>query len=339
MLIIWSLVCWGLLISLPAAARDDTISQEAVYPQQTREGLILIDQDSGKVLYERNADVRLYPASTTKILTALVALENLDPSKVVTAGEEISLVLPDGSTAGLHQGQKISVQELIYGLMLPSGNDAAYTLAVNIGRQVKGNENLKVDEALAVCLDLMNERAAAIGANNSHFVNPHGYHHMDHYSTARDMARIARQAMQNPFFRQVVGTRMYQAPAMQEASSDKAYIWENTNRILDPADPYYYPGATGIKTGRTTDAGYCLVSSASRQNVSLIAVVLNSNEEDVWKNTARLLDYGFANFNPVTNNEAEPSEEKDYGQPLQYILGILAVLLLGKFFMDYRQRL
>jgi D-alanyl-D-alanine carboxypeptidase (penicillin-binding protein 5/6) len=234
----------------------------------------------------------LYPASTTKILTALVTLENEDLDDVVAVGDEIALLRPDASKAGLQVGQEVTVRELLYALMLPSGNDAAYTLAVEVARETSG-ESMNSKEALSFFAAMMNQRAMELGAKNSHFENPDGYHSPEHYSTAYDMALIARAAMQNNFFRQVVQTPAYQGHSVSD-SQGREIMWANTNRLLNENDPFYYSGATGIKTGHTTQAGYCLVASASRRDTNLIAVVLNSTATGVWAESARLLDYGFS---------------------------------------------
>lgn len=255
-------------------------------------GAILIEQNTGKVLFEKNGNSKMYPASTTKILTALVAIENGDLDEVITVGDEIGLMDPDGSRAWLRVGEKIKLSNLIMGLLLPSGNDAAYTIAVNIGRKISEDPSQSRDEAIKTFVNKMNERAKEIGANNSNFVNPHGIHNDDHYTTPYDLALIAREALKYDFFRQAVKNYTYEGIN----TSNEAHKWENTNKLLDKGSSSYYKYATGIKTGHTTPAGYCLVSSGSKDNMDVIAVVLNTSKENQFKDSITLLDHGLDDF-------------------------------------------
>lgn len=248
-------------------------------------GAIVIDQENQDVLYEENARQMLYPASTTKILTALLVIEHVDLDEIVTVGDEICMVGTDGSRAGLKTGEQIAIRDLLAGLLLPSGNDAAYTLAVQTARRTSGNHSMNSREAVSCFAEMMNRRARQIGANNSHFVNPDGYHDEQHYTTAFDMALIAREAMKKSIFQEIVNKKSHRMPG-------KNGIWENTNQLLDPESPYYYPASTGIKTGYTKPAGYCLVSSADIEGKGLIAVVLNSSKDGQWKDSIQLLEYG-----------------------------------------------
>jgi D-alanyl-D-alanine carboxypeptidase (penicillin-binding protein 5/6) len=242
--------------------------------------------------------------SATKILTALLAIENFDPDETVTVGDEITLILPNSSTAGLRVGEKIAVRDLLYGLMLPSGSDAAHTLAVHIARKISGEPALSSQDALAVFADLMNRRAQKAGAKDSHFVNPDGYQDENHYSTARDMAMIAREAMRKPLFREVVGTTSHPIPNRDAVDdSTEPSVWENTNALIYPDDPDHVAGATGIKTGYTSAAGHCLVSSASREGLNLVAAVLNSSKTGVKTDSKQLLTYGFQNYKPPARRE------------------------------------
>lgn len=261
-------------------------------PVINAKGAVLIEKESGKVLFEKNGNSRMYPASTTKILTALVAIENGDLNEVIAIGDEIGLMDPDGSRAWLKVGEKMKLSDLIMGLMLPSGNDAAYTIALNIGRKISNNPSLKSEDAISIFVDKMNERAKEIGANNSNFVNPNGLHNEEHYSTPYDLALIAREALKNEFFRQAVRNFTYEGIN----TSNQGHKWENTNKLLDKRSSNYYKYATGIKTGHTTPAGYCLVSSGSKDNMDVIAVVLNTSPGGQWEDSTALLDYGLNDF-------------------------------------------
>jgi D-alanyl-D-alanine carboxypeptidase (penicillin-binding protein 5/6) len=257
-------------------------------------GAVLIEQGSGKVLYEKGAEEKLYPASTTKILTALLAIENGDINEIVTLGPEVAMIDKDGSRAGLKPGEKIKLGDLLMGLMLPSGNDAANAIAVHIGRKIAGDQSLDVKKAIQVFVDKMNERALEIGAKGSHFANPHGFHDINHYTTAYDLALITREAMKHDFFRNVVSTGKYSG--VYTDGSKVIEVWGNTNKLINKDNRYYFQYATGIKTGHTTSAGYCLVSSASENGMDVIAVVLNTTPEGQWKDSTSLLEYGLNNF-------------------------------------------
>lgn len=290
-------------------------------PDMEAQGGVLIDRDSGALLYAKNAGFRLYPASTTKILTALLAVEHGAINEQITVGPEVSLIPADASRAGLRVGDRLTLQELLYALMLPSGSDAAYVLAVHIGGD--GQNKLTPGEAMARFAELMNRRAAAIGAVDSHFVNPDGFHAPDHYSTPYDMALIAREAMKNPAFREVVATPDYSSRSISGARVK----WENTNKLIHPENPHYMPEANGIKTGTTRQAGYCLISSASRNNRNLIAVVLRSNETDLYRDSRRFLEFGFIENSTV--QVMPPTSVKTNYIPEQALYGaiVLAVLM------------
>lgn len=254
-------------------------------------GAILIDAKSGDVLYHKNEMKRLYPASTTKVLTALVALEHGNPADLVTVGNEVNAEEPNESRAGLSPGQQLRLSDLLNALLLPSGNDAARAIAVYIGRKSAGNTKLSAAEATRTFASLMNARAKQAGATGSHFVNPHGLHDAHHYTTARDLALIAREAMKLGAFRQIVQRETY---TVQVQSGTKPVLaLQNRNQLLRKDSGFYVQGINGIKTGFTDQAGYCLVSSAARGDASLIAVVLHSTSEDEWSDSQRLLEYGF----------------------------------------------
>lgn len=263
----------------------------------TAECAIVLDEKTGALIYEKDAGRRMFPASTTKILTALLAMEYGDMDEIVVVGDEANRAKADASKAGLDFGEKISLGNLLKGLMLPSGNDAAFVIAVHIARKASGDMSLKIDDALDRFCDMMNVRAREAGAVNSHFVNPDGYHDDNHYSTARDIAMIAREAMKYPFFREVVKMpefriRDWKAFDKNNAGQVEIRRWVNTNRLILKGDRYFYEYATGLKTGHTRDAGFCLVSSASKKDKSVIAVVLKSTEQKQWEDSVKLLQYG-----------------------------------------------
>lgn len=305
---------------VPAGGRIRTVPEGDGPVRLAAESAVLMDAGNGRVLFEKNADDRMYPASTTKILTALLAIEQGCLDDKVPIGNEIYLAGLDSSKAGLVVGQTMTMKELIFGLLLPSGNDAAQSIAVHVARTRLRNKFLPAREAIAVFVGLMNERARQCGAVSSNFVDPDGYHHPGHYSTARDMALIAREAMKYGSFREAVGKEVFvprafavkgrngpvnakkgrsiSSPVRKAgkerggAGSQRPGGWENTNKLIDVQSPFYFPAATGIKTGHTDKAGYCLVASASQNGREVISVVMRSTENGVWTDSARLLATG-----------------------------------------------
>lgn len=245
---------------------------------------LLLEAESGKVLYAKNDSMRLFPASTTKILTALLAIEHGNLDDRITVGKEAMLKTSGESTAWLKQGQTLTLRELLAGLMLPSGNDAARTIAIYTAKKQMGNSQASGEEALDYFVEMMNKKAKALGANDSHFMNPHGLHHPNHYSTAHDLGLIAMAAMGNQSFKEIVSSRVFR---------DEAITYENRNQLLDDKSPFYFDGANGIKTGFTDEAGYCLISSAERNGKKVIAVVLKSTKNSVWNDSIVLLEKGF----------------------------------------------
>lgn len=258
----------------------------------TSEGAVLMEQGTGKVLYGKQEHRRLYPASTTKILTALIAAEYGHLDETVVVGDEIWLATWDGSKAGLEETEVITLRNLVYGLLINSGNDAANTIAVHIARNVSGKD-MPAQEALDYFAEMMNKRAKEAGALHSHFANPHGYHDPEHYTTAYDLAMIGREALKNEFFREAVC-----ATAMNTTYwvSGEGRFWRSKNKILNEKSPEYYPWATGGKTGYTSAAGQCLITFASKNSLDLIAVVLKADPSMQWGETRDLLEYGFSNF-------------------------------------------
>ena len=234
---------------------------------------IIMDVNSGRVLFENNAYEKKYMASTTKILTAICIIENCNISDVITVTDKTVGV--EGSSIYLEVGEKLSVKDLLYGLMLRSGNDCAETLAVYCSGSI---------EKFSL---LMNETAKKIGALNSNFVNPHGLHNDNHYTTAYDLALISRYALKNQDFRSIVATKAVKIPFTTK-NYDR-YL-TNKNKMLKEFD-----GANGIKTGYTKKAGRCLVSSCLRNGLELICVVLNC--PPMFERSKHLLTQSFDSYN------------------------------------------
>jgi D-alanyl-D-alanine carboxypeptidase (penicillin-binding protein 5/6) len=270
-------------------------AQEVSLPLQS-EAVILIEEGTGKVLYEKNSNQKMYPASTTKVLTALIALENSDLNEVIKVGNEVYQVPLDASKAGHNPGDEITLKDLVTSLLLPSGNDSAFVIASHIAKKGTGNENLDINSAITQFANIMNERAKEIGVTNSNFVNPHGYHNENHYTTAYDLALITREAFKNPVFREIV--KQPSANIGSESTPNQQKLsFRNRNLLLDSRNTgTYYPYATGVKTGFTDEAGECLVASATKDNLNFIAVLLNTPVDARWNEAKTLFDYGFENF-------------------------------------------
>ncbi len=242
---------------------------------------IVVDINTGRVLFEKNADKKLYPASTTKIMTALLALEYGHLDERVTVPKQITKLPKDSSLVPLKAGEKLPLIDLLYGLMLPSGNDAAVSIATFVAGSV--------DDFVAK----MNQRAEELGCENTHFANPHGYQDEDHYTTARDLALIAREAMKNETFREIVSARSYTIAATAKSKKRKL---TTTDDMLVESSPNYYPYEIGVKTGHHSKAGSCFVGAAQKDGVTLVSVTLKSSEKGVWTDTRRLMEYGFAQY-------------------------------------------
>lgn len=262
---------------LPNPKHGDGPSETAMSVQRARSGVV-IEQSSRRVLLGENMNEKCYPASTTKVLTALVVLNSLPLDKVITVPKQAEGV--EGSSIYLRAGQKITVEDLLLGLMLRSGNDSAVTLAIAASGGV---------ESFA---ELMNKTARELGADSSNFVNPHGLHDDNHYTTAYDLALITAKAYENPDFVRIVSTKKAKITIDGEAH----YIG-NKNKMLT-----LFEGANGVKTGYTKKSGRCLVSGAERGGMQLISVVLNYN--DMWNDSMRLLNYGFENFEMTSYENA-----------------------------------
>lgn len=255
----------------------------------TANGIILIEENSGIVLYEKNSKEKMYPASTTKILTAILVLENCELSDIVTVSSSALEGIPYGYvTAGLYSGEQLTVEDLLYALLLKSANEVAVIFAEHVSGSVEEFSKL------------MNNKAKEIGCTNTHFVNPNGIHNENHYTTPYDLALIAQYCMKNETFKKIVSTEKYTLPKTNKyAHADRSF--ENTNALILHNSSYYYEFTTGIKTGYTSEAKNCLISSASKNDVNLISVVLgagttSNNKNGRFTDTKQLFEYGFENF-------------------------------------------
>ena len=267
-------------------------------PHIAAKAALLVEQDTGAILYAENEHQREYPASITKIMTALLVLEAVDrgemslQQKVTVKASSLANLDEDGSTAGIVAGEVLSVEDLLYCMLVVSANETC---------------NILADEtagSISAFVDLMNQRAAELGCTDTHFANPNGLHDANHYTSAWDIYLIARECMKNETFMTICNSKAYTVPATNLEPERELH---STNYLISTwrATGYYYDDARGIKTGSTPEAGHCLVSSAVRSGRTLVSVVLGAqevtlpngeNQVQSFSETSRLFDWGFDNF-------------------------------------------
>ncbi len=266
-------MCLALAPAL-SAGRGPVLTRDAP-PNITAEAAVLIDAHTGIVLYERHARMRKFPASTTKTMTGLLCVEKGDLDRAVTISKRAAAV--GEASLNLFEGQQITLNHLLVGVMLKSGNDASTAVAEAVGGDY------------ATFVKMMNDRVTELGLTGTHFVNPHGLHHADHYSTAYDLAMIARAAMANERFSEIVGKQQITIPW---PNRPEGRVIDNLNRLLPR-----WSAVDGVKTGYTTPAGRCLIASATVDGWRLIAVGLKC--QDSWSDCEALLRWGFDNYQLV----------------------------------------
>ncbi|MBE6643556.1 MAG: D-alanyl-D-alanine carboxypeptidase [Ruminococcaceae bacterium] len=240
---------------------------------------VLIDGNRGNIVYEKNAHERMGMASTTKIMTAIVAIENCPLERSVSVAD--AAIGVEGSSIYLKKGESLTMEQLLYALLLQSANDAATAIAIEVGGSVDG------------FAELMNEKADELGLTDTHFTNPHGLSDEQHYTTSYDLALITKYALQNPIFRKIVSTYKTTIPSL-----DGTRVLVNHNKLLK-----LYDGTVGVKTGFTKKTGRCLVSAAEKEGTLLVGVTLNAPDD--WNDHIRMLDHGFDTIK--TYHLAEPS--------------------------------
>ena len=267
---------------------------------------LLVSPGSGMVLYSKNADQKRYPASTTKIMTALLTLENVSNLDETVTSEAVDFenVTADSSNAGILLGEQVTVRDLLYALMLPSANEAAYMLARHVGGSWEQ------------FVDMMNDRAAELGCTGTHFCNPCGLHEEDHYTTAHDLYLIAKEAMKDVTFRDIVSTVQHR---MAKTNLHEERIIYTTNQLIFSSfQPWSYANCLGIKTGHTSQAGNCFVGYAEYGDAKLFSVVLGCSDSSKeypsvaasFTDTKKLCQWGFENFTSKTL--ARQGEEVTY---------------------------
>lgn len=283
-------------------------------PQIVGETAVLVDAKSGTVLYGKEEHKKMYPASTTKVLTALLALEHSKLTEQVTIGPNPSKA--GGTSIWLQEGEQLTLEELLYALMLNSANDAGVAIAEHVAGSVDK------------FVELANERVQQIGAKDTHFTNPHGMPDKEHYSTAYDLALIGREVLKNQDLRKIITTINHEIPRADPEAQKHLF---NHNKLLW-SKTYGYKGATGLKTGYTVEAGQCIIASAQRDGMELIAVVLRSEGFNLWTDASKLLDYGFANF---TSRQLVQGGKVMADVPVEYGKGSVKLLTKNDFYYTF----
>ncbi len=260
-----------------AEDRELTAKQAFVYDYRQQKFTFLLGEETEKV----------YPASITKLFTAYVALQYLQPTQKITAADALDLVGAGSSVAEIQKGDVLTVEMLVEAMLLPSGNDAAYMLAVETGRTIRNDGAIGAWYAVDVFLEEMNKQAKTLGMTGTHFTNPDGYHDDDHYTTFRDMVILGKLAMEN----ETIMTYAKVAEENVTFENGSTKLWENTNALVNPASSYYCPVATGLKTGQTPSAGSCLLSSFDVKGEQYLIGVFGCPEiEDRFEDTLQLLN-------------------------------------------------
>ena len=271
-----------------ASISSTVYSIDSEEPNITADYAILIEAATGRVIYEKNADEKAYPASTTKMLTCVLAIEKGDLDKTLSVSQRAAWT--EDPYVGFQQGDMLKERDLLKALMMVSDNSSAVVLAEGIGGSVEGFAKM------------MNDKAKEIGLTNSHFVTPNGLPDDDHYSTARDMAKIAAYGWHNEKFREFSGTEMDTIEWVSPVN--KRMVVKNSNKLLGTM-----PGVNGIKTGWTNAAGGCLAASAKRDGVQLIAVVLHSDDVNTrFTEAGKLLEYGFSKVKKMKSMDKSRTE-------------------------------
>lgn len=288
---------------------------------------IVMDAGTGAILYAKNIDEHFYPASITKVLTALVALENgkfEDP--VVVSEDCVSFLDPGDSSIGLKKGNEITLEQALYATLLASANEAAYAVGENVGKNA-GHD-------YAWFLEQMNERCRELGGTNSNFANTNGLPDPDHYTCARDMALIGSEMFKYPEFFKIVQTMQYEIPA---SDTCQQHIFQQKHKMLNESSREYYKYAVGGKTGYTPDALNTLITMADKDGMQLVCVVLHTQSGHHYGDTRKLFDYGYKNFTktPVEGNETS----QDVGEILEEEGGGYVLLPKGVEFADLEMEL
>ena len=296
-------VCLSIFISTIAPA----FAFEAVKPQldalcSGMKACVVYDMGAEEMLYGKNENQHIYIASTTKLMTCLVLLSLFQPDDVITVGNEVYLRKPNSSVSLIQPGHQLTIRTLLAALLLPSGNDAAYTAAVQTARKHSGDSSMDNSRAVTYFCNLMNEEARRLGCNDTYFVNPEGWDHSSHYSTAADMTKIAVAAANNAVISSIANIHSNRFTF----HSGQWIDWQNTNKLLDPESTYYYPWAHGLKTGTTPLAGNCLVAFAEKDGRRILVLAYGcSTENDRFGKVREIFELTFLHpvIGDVDDNE------------------------------------
>ena len=313
--------------------QDAFIAAEGA-PELAASAAILIEESTGTILYEKNADQKMYPASMTKVLTALVALDYFKPEELIKVGYEINEISLDSSKAGHVVGETLTMKNAIRGLIIPSGNDSANVIAANVARRAENDDSIGFAKCEDIFTELMNKKAEELGATHSHFSNAHGYHADDHYTTGEDMALLSKAFMENPTLEEIANERSFVGNGADnmfttdESVKTQDYAWRSHNLLITGGE-YNYSNASGIKTGFTDEAGDCVTAAAKNENMDLIAVVFHSEDPNRWIDSKNLFEYGFNNYAETTVAGANDAiaeapltkHKKSEGDTLPVVLG------------------
>lgn len=294
-----------MLLSIPTETRADVYWPEG--PSINTPSAIVIEANSGAVLYEKNADEVNYPASITKIMTTMLALENCELDEVVTFSDDaIDYNQGDTSHIARDYGEQMTMEQCLYAVMLESANECAYAVAEHVGQKLGGDYR--------TFIDLMNERAKELGCTNTHFNNSNGLPDKDHWTSAHDMALIAAEAYKNETFQIIVGTRSYRIPPTNK--HDEITPLNNHHAMISnyKTRKYLYEYCTGGKTGYTDAAGSTLVTFAEKDELALVCVVMRTNSVEQYTETTSLFEYCFQNFQTVSiSDSGEEGQESNKG--------------------------
>jgi len=298
-----------------AASAEEQVWPDA--PELAGEGVVLMEANTGALIYEKQSDVRMYPASTTKILTAIVVLENCSLDETVTFTEECCDLEEGAVTIDSVPGEQMLLKDALYGLLLPSGNDCAMALALHVAGSI---------DRFA---DMMNAKAEQIGAKDSHFVNPSGLFDAEHYTTAADLSLIAQYAFHNSTFVDIISHPTYIIEPTNK--TEESRVLTNTHEMITPTNPDYNSHVIGGKTGYLYEAGRCLVTYGEKDGITLISVILNGSYYGIFSETQALLDFGWDHFKILNISEEErrfsyaTEDAKVQIDPSDQILGLNGV--------------
>lgn len=312
----------GVLMALLSLLSGSALAAMPAFSAE--EGVIIKELNSGDIMAEQNANERFYPASTTKLMTALTAFDFIGSSlsEKVTVGDEVKLIGYESSVAHLEVGEVYTWEQLLYGLLLPSGNDAANVIATNIGKKISGNDKMDYNQAMAVFVEHMNSKAKQMNLEGTHFVNAHGLYDPEHYTTPADLLKIGEAAFKNATIAKIEGTKIYE----MTTSKGEKQKWKNTDLLLykdaaeygepieenNPSNPYYNAKAKGGKTGFTEEAGRCFVYNAEDGDAKMIGVIMKAPEQKTLFGQANSAINAVFDDNRLLNWTEDSGHYKDF---------------------------